>query len=663
MKGLWRRLRSHLSARERLVTLAASLAVGLALAALILIFPEPFEQLDETVFRRWLTMRNQRFSAIDMHQVNGQVAVVTVDDATVSEYGWPLPRDIYPELIRRLKIAGITTVGLDFLFEKKGPSAEADAALRGAIADPAVVLPYRFDREGKELATIYPSSALLEGVSEESKQKRFGFTGVVGGGASEVRDVWLRVQREKKLYYSWPVVLLAHSRGVSPEEVLAGVRTYTEPSRIDALMVDVVAAWVNLPGQGLDDTVDIGQGQRSMAMLLNEISAKYLLEIPEQELPGLFVDAHPKIAVIGLAVTAGTDTKNTLVGAISGPEIQACTLLNLLENSFLIPASKLEEVGSAVVMALLVGGLGAFLNFRSMLYGLAGLGVGLIILNYWCIGSGGFRSTYLMPLFPPLVALILTSFVVIVAHLFYERRRLQHIVNMFREVCPVHNLEGLLAGQGLQLGGEEKELTILFSDLRGYTSFAEQFDSVTVLNTLNDYFGAVGHIFERFGGFVFDYQGDAQMVVFGLVPASQPNHAASACRAGAAMVAELERRREQWLVAGQGVPETGVGICTGKVSFGVLGTAQHKQYVAIGDPTNTASRVQGKSAELDFPVLLTESTVVSAGGVIPVQPLEKLVLKGKKEPLQVYGLKMDEMLQRMEIDEDGKLSWFFREEH
>ncbi|MEW6278880.1 MAG: adenylate/guanylate cyclase domain-containing protein, partial [Candidatus Eremiobacterota bacterium] len=144
-------------------------------------------------------------------------------------------------------------------------------------------------------------------------------------------------------------------------------------------------------------------------------------------------------------------------------------------------------------------------------------------------------------------------------------------------------------------------------------------------------------------------QGDAQMVVFGLMPASRENHAAAACKAGAGLIYLLEKKRKEWLAQGRPMPETGVGICTGPVSFGVLGTQAHKQYVAIGDPTNTASRMQGKSKELDAPVLITESTYTLAreDSTLALRFLEEIEVKGKREPLKVYEVCVDEVAEQL----------------
>ncbi len=145
------------------------------------------------------------------------------------------------------------------------------------------------------------------------------------------------------------------------------------------------------------------------------------------------------------------------------------------------------------------------------------------------------------------------------------------------------------------------------------------------------------------------------MVVFGLLPASVDQHATAACRAAAEMSGALDELGRRWNLQGRELPDTGVGICTGPVSFGVLGTAHHKQYVAIGDPTNTAARVQGKSAELGHQVLLTESTFVQAGDQIKAEFVDALALKGKREEIRVYGLVLEKDKEKSPLEEKGEV--------
>ncbi|MBI3928305.1 MAG: adenylate/guanylate cyclase domain-containing protein [Armatimonadetes bacterium] len=601
------------------------------------------------------------------------------------ELPWPIPRGAYRELIRRLERAGASTIALDILFLDRSHDAGQDALLAEALANPKVVLPYALGDYGDLLEPDYAHFRLTRGWTQEDFLRRTGFT----QADDEADYLWLKLVHAARdfqgapvvengrarvdTFYGFPLAIVAHHREVSPEEALARLRLPSESVEFMQRTVQVVRGVINFAARGLEQTdrpmgeaeateaLEIGPGHfaveqstetyvgKTIPELLQSLTLEALLEIPEGELPTSFHRSGRFIALVGVSATAGEDRKTSILGPISGPEIVANGVVNLLLGNFLREPPLWLRFAMSAGAVLLVGLLGAFLNRKVAFAAILATVAALVGANYYAfVGRGFVAGGLLLPLVAPLVALVVTELTVAVHHFLVQRSNLLKVIQMFKEVCPVHDLAGLL-GEGLQLGGRERELSILFSDLRGYTSFAEKLDSVTVLNTLNQYFGAVGHIFERYGGFVFDYQGDAQMVVFGLVPASQPNHALAACKAGAAMISTLDRMREQWLKAGQNIPQTGVGVCTGLVSFGVLGTEQHKQYVAIGDPTNTASRVQGKSAELNAPVLIAESTFLAAGPELRAVPLEKLHLKGKSEPLQVYGVDIPAMVEPEEL--------------
>ncbi len=252
------------------------------------------------------------------------------------------------------------------------------------------------------------------------------------------------------------------------------------------------------------------------------------------------------------------------------------------------------------------------------------------------------KAGLVVPLSAPLFNLFLCFVGINIYHYQSEQHAKKRLSNLLREFAPMpldFVEEAIASKTGAKVGGKKTELSILFSDIRGYTDLSERLDPVAVMDTLNEYHGAMGDIFSRNGGVIFDYQGDAQMVVFGLVEPSTRNHAAFAAKTALEMQETLGGLREKWQKEGRNVFEIGVGICTGEVSLGVVGSAQRKQYAAIGDSTNVAARLQGMSKQLDSPVLVAESTYLKAQEYLEADKLEPVKLKGKSEPLQVYRVR------------------------
>ena len=268
--------------------------------------------------------------------------------------------------------------------------------------------------------------------------------------------------------------------------------------------------------------------------------------------------------MVGVTILGGHDVKGSEVGAISGVGIHANVMWNLIQGNFLHEPTFAQGLALVFGLAALATLVGVFLDVR--VAGLVFLG---ILAGYWWMGyrlmydgywtTGGTKLPVFLPWLRPGQLRQ--------RHLYNVRAQKvarDRFARILQEVAPIPDLEALLGRDGLKVGSEERVLTILFSDIRGYTDLSEGLSPVTVTEMLNTYHSAMGEVFERHGGIVFDYQGDAQMVVFGLVPESQPNHAAAACRAAAGMILRLEELGATWKAQGRPVFETGIGIYLGR---------------------------------------------------------------------------------------------------
>jgi adenylate cyclase len=233
-------------------------------------------------------------------------------------------------------------------------------------------------------------------------------------------------------------------------------------------------------------------------------------------------------------------------------------------------------------------------------------------------------------LFHPFIVIILNFIIVTI----YEVQRSR---NIFASFLPKAVVEKVLTDhKALELGGEKKEVTIIFSDIRGYTDLSETLEPDQVLNLLNVFNVAMGDIIKGNKGTIFDYQGDAIMAVFG-APEEDPDHACHAVKAALGMQEKMKELADGWEKEGKPHVEIGIGVSTGIVAIGMMGTSERRQYVAIGDSTNVSARVQGKSKELESPVLITETTYEQAKDKIIAEPIGKPIeVKGKSKPLNLY---------------------------
>lgn len=181
------------------------------------------------------------------------------------------------------------------------------------------------------------------------------------------------------------------------------------------------------------------------------------------------------------------------------------------------------------------------------------------------------------------------------------------------------------------LGGRIREITVLFADLRGFTSFSERSSPERVVGLLNRYFSAAVPVIMKHGGTVTTFIGDALMALFN-APVLQPDHVLRAGRAGLAMQAEIRDIASD----GSEAPRFRVGINTGPALIGNIGSTQRRTYTAIGDTVNVASRLEGKAEPGE--VVIGQATYMALGGVARVRPLGALRVKGRGQPVEAFVL-------------------------
>jgi adenylate cyclase len=223
-----------------------------------------------------------------------------------------------------------------------------------------------------------------------------------------------------------------------------------------------------------------------------------------------------------------------------------------------------------------------------------------------------------------------------------EERERARIRQMFGRYVSDEVVTKLLEeGRRPDLGGEALTVTVLFSDIRGFTTISEKLGAHEVVEMLNAYFTRVCEPILEQGGTVDKYIGDAVMAVFGS-PVRHPDHARRAIRAALGMAREAEGFR-QWMVSrfpDRGLSEfrIGVGLHTGEAVIGDIGTPRRKEFTAIGDTVNAASRLEGMSKDLNCVIVVSSETVQAAGSGVRIGRSEEVTVKGKSKPLLVHEL-------------------------
>jgi adenylate cyclase len=217
---------------------------------------------------------------------------------------------------------------------------------------------------------------------------------------------------------------------------------------------------------------------------------------------------------------------------------------------------------------------------------------------------------------------------------------------MFRDLRQRDNLTRFLPrqvadrviAQGPQsLAPVEREITVLFSDIRGFTGMSEGMGPRDVLVMLDDYFGRMSQVVKGHDGVVGKFMGDGLLAFWG-VPDAMPDHATRAVRAARDMRSALRELNQQRVKDGLPPIKIGIGIHTGPVAAGMLGGALQAEYTVIGDAVNVASRIEGLTKEHAVDVLLSETTWGQLGDGARTRRVAEDTIRGRKEPVVLYTL-------------------------
>ena len=191
----------------------------------------------------------------------------------------------------------------------------------------------------------------------------------------------------------------------------------------------------------------------------------------------------------------------------------------------------------------------------------------------------------------------------------------------------------------LQFGGQLKELTVLFSDIRDFTTFTEKHEPQEVVAMLREYLTHMTDQVLAQQGTLDKYIGDAVMAIFG-APVELPDHAERACRAALAMAAEVERLQAKWVAEGKEPFQIGIGINTGQMVVGNLGSEQLFDYTVIGDAVNLGARLESLNKEHQTAkhIIISEGTYEAARDALEVRRLGEVTVRGKTRPVVIYEL-------------------------
>jgi adenylate cyclase len=272
------------------------------------------------------------------------------------------------------------------------------------------------------------------------------------------------------------------------------------------------------------------------------------------------------------------------------------------------------------------------------------IGIGVAFIVSWV----GYTQYGMLvdPLYPSLSALILylASSLLVFLRTEHERRHIRNVWGRYMGPELVEQMAKSLAHP--TLGGETRDMTVLFSDIRDFTTISETMDAATLIQFINRFLAPMTEIIQQHRGNVDKYMGDAIMAYWN-APLDDPDHAPHAARAALRMDEELKRLNESWAAsaAAEGRPfhkvTIGIGLNTGMCCVGNMGSEAHMDYSVIGDDVNLASRLEGQSKTYGVPIVIGENTRARLDGFAALE-IDLLRVKGKQRPVRVFALLGDE---------------------
>ncbi|RYE48634.1 MAG: adenylate/guanylate cyclase domain-containing protein [Hyphomicrobiales bacterium] len=642
---------------RRLLPILAGLVIVVLLTLLRIADPFPVQVLREIAFDFYQRLHPRP-------QGEFPVRVIDIDEAALAEFGqWPWPRDRLAAVTDRLTELGAAAIGFDVLFpeaDRMSPSRIAaglpgvdaatlpdyDAIFAAALSRSPSILGFSRTPSGKPL-TGNPKGGFA--ISGPDPSERIPFlTGtaapipILREAAPGLAALSLNSELSAGAVRRIPM-LWTNGSQLFPTLSLEALRL--------AMGISTIVVFGDTAAEGYVDSIRLGDftvpltSEGDLWLYYSRpnpdllISAADLLGPSYQQLSDRIAG---NIVLVGTSASGLLDLHNTTLGDnVAGVTIHAQAIEQILSGTYL---SRPDWVAGLEIVGFLA--LGAFMVVVVLLLGpLVGIAAGALSLtaaiglSWWMFTTSG---VMLDPSYP-LIGLTLLYLALVFFRFVTTERAKRQIRRAFGYyVAPSLLSEIEKNGDRLKLGGEVRRITVLFSDMRGFTSLSEKLEPRRILAILNTLFGALGHEIIGRMGTIDKFIGDAIMA-FWNAPVDVPDHERKALRAALAMrqkLAELNHTDAFHLRADKAAVQElgiGIGISTGEALVGNMGLETRFDYSALGDTVNVASRVESACKEVGYDILVADPVRVIVSDFAFLEA-GALALKGKAERVVIYLL-------------------------
>ena len=662
-------------ARRFGLTRAICLLLLLALVPLRILDPPPLEEIRLRTFDFYQTLRPRQTTA-------RPVTIVDIDESSLKEIGqWPWPRTIVADLVTRLTQLGAVAIGFDIIFaepDRMSPGIAAtslrdlDEEVRNKLRslpsnDEVLAEAIRHSRvvtgqvgSAMPVARTQAESALQTGFAVRGPDpSRFlvTFAGLLHNvpaieQAAAGRGVFSIQPERDGIIRRVPMIMQAQGAMV-PALSMELLRVVTDSGAILVRTDEAGVQSVAVPGLELPTD----QNGRLWVHFDRHDPSRYVSATDVLQGRTLRDNVEGKLVLIGTSAAGLLDVKTTPVAAaMPGVEVHAQILESAIANSLLTYPN--YAIGAELLVAVLVGL--AIIIVAPMVRASTVIALGAIVVAglmgvSWYLFS---QHNLLIDFTYPLMASGFVYLTLIFINYFQEQKQRQQIRAAFGYYLSPALVEQLARSpEKLVLGGEERRMTILFSDVRGFTTISEHYkhDPQGLTRLMNRFLTPLTNAIIERNGTIDKYIGDAIMA-FWNAPLDDPQQEINACEAALEMLARAdmlnqEFKREADQNGGKYMPlRVGIGLNTGPCVVGNMGSDFRFNYSVLGDTVNVASRLEARTKDYRIPIIIGEGTAKMAKEKFATMEIDRIRVKGKKEPETVFTV-----LGRAELDQDPRL--------
>ena len=595
------------------------------------------------------------------HSFSEEILLLEIDEQSLQKLGqdpiygrWPWKRNAYVPLLEFVAQFGAQKILFDVTFFEESPEDEALAAVGEAIPIISHALNFR-NEELIETPAVLPDAVRAQAIPYEGPENvSLGYNKVI----YPAREILATLPAAHSVtFHPDPDGVARRSRH------LFRYRDEYYPSLSLAAVAPLIGLQsVSYKGQNL--ILNTAEGERKVPVedgavrfhyypeseLYNNMKRYSITSLIETKIAidkGEFesledlkfnpLELQGKTVIIGATAAATHDVKTTPYGSMPGVFLHAILASNILQNHFL----QVMSPWFALVALILLVPVANYLVIYT--HGLAGRVIfpALMLLVIAAISIVAFQFfDTLIPMAGFLIGFPL-AFSGSVAYLSFteglEKRKFKSAMSKY--LSPVVLEDVMKRGQLQAEIGERKNMTVMFTDIRSFTTMAEGMDPATVVHILNEYLDRMVHVVFDEEGTLDKYIGDAIMA-FWNAPLNQPDHATRAVRTGLGMLHELHILHQRWAQEGAPLLRMGVGIHTGEMIVGNIGSNQRLDYTVIGDNVNLGSRLEGITKTYGVDMLISEATykamVAEESETLPCRLIDLVAVKGKSIPIAVY---------------------------